>query len=86
MEKNVMMNLKVKGYTSWVLGVVKEKYGLKDKSQAMDKFAKMYGGEFVEREAKDSYIKKLIEIEEAHFKKYGYKKMSDDELDRLFGK
>lgn len=33
-----MMNLKVKGYTSRVLGVVKEKYGLRDKGEAMVKF------------------------------------------------
>ena len=86
MEKNVMMNLKVKGYTSRVLGVVKEKYGLRDKSQAIDKFAEIYGDEFVEKEASEEYMKKFLRIEEKHFKKYGYRKMSSIELDKLFGK
>lgn len=86
MGKTVMMNLKVKDYTSRVLGVVKEKYGLRDKSEAMDKFADMYGEEFVEREVKDSYIKKILRIEEDYFKKHPNRRMTDKELDALFGK
>ncbi len=73
-------------YSNHVLNVVKAKYDLKDKSAALNKFIEDYAGEEVEREVKDSYIKKILKIEEDHFKKYGYRKMSDKEFDKLFGK
>ncbi|MBI4095231.1 MAG: DUF2683 family protein [DPANN group archaeon] len=81
----VAMNLHVSEYASRVLGVVKEKFGLRDKSEAMDKFAEMFGDEFIDKEAKDEYIKKIIEIEKKHIAKYGQKKMTLAELDRLCG-
>ena len=37
----VTVNLRVKGYTNRVLGVLKEMYGLNDKGKAMDKFAEL---------------------------------------------
>ena len=73
-------------YSNKVLTVVKAKYDLKDKSQAINKFIETYGDNEVEHEVKDSYVKKLLEIEEKHFKKQGFRKMSDKKLDRLFGK
>ena len=74
-------------YTNRVLMVVKAKYGLKDKSQALNKFAELYGEEEVEREVKPSYLKKLDRIEARYHKKYpnGHR-MTDTELDKLFGK
>lgn len=86
MGRMVSMNLRVSDYTSRVLGVIKEKYGLKDKSEALDRFAGMYGDEFVEKEVNDEYVKKILKIEEDHFKKYGFKTMTDKEMDELFGK
>ena len=65
---------------------LKEKYGLRDKGDALDKFAEIFGDDYIEKEASDEYMKKFLKIEEEHFKKYGYKKMSDKELDELFGK
>ncbi len=79
----VTVNLKVKDYTNRVLGVVKEKYGLKDKGDAMDKFAEMYGEEFVEPEVKEEVIKEVIESCNRHIKKYGFRKMSIKELDKI---
>ncbi|MFH1234004.1 MAG: hypothetical protein V1493_00110 [Candidatus Diapherotrites archaeon] len=80
MGREVTMNLKVKDYTSRVIGVVKEKYGLKDKSQALDKFAEMYGDEFVDREVKEEIIKEVIESCDRHIKKYGFRSRSVEEL------
>ncbi|MDO8428414.1 MAG: DUF2683 family protein [Candidatus Diapherotrites archaeon] len=77
------MNLKVSEYASRVLGVVKEKYGLKDKAQALEKFAEMYGEEFVDREVREEVIKEVIESCNQHIKKYGFRKMSVKELDKL---
>lgn len=73
-------------YSNRVLGVIKAKYDLKDKSTALNRFIETYGPEELEPEVKESYVKKLLEIENAHFKKYGSRKMSDKELDELFGK
>ena len=73
-------------YSNRVLAVVKAKYDLNDKSQALNKFIEDYGPNELEPEVKESYVKKLIKIEEDHFKKYGQRKMSDKELDKLFGK
>ncbi len=81
----ITMNLRVSAYASRVLGVIKEKFGLKDKSEAMNKFAEMFGDEFIEKETKDEYIKKLIEIEKRHFEKYKNRKMTLKELDTLCG-
>jgi len=80
MAKAVTMNVKVKNYTSRVLGVVKEKYGLKDKGEALDKFAEMYGDELVEREVDESTIKEVIESCERHIKKYGFRSRTVTEL------
>ncbi len=84
MGKTITVNLKTNEYTNRVLGVVKEKYGLTDKGQALDKFAEIFGDEFVDREVKDEVIKEVIASCDAHIKKYGYKKTSLSELEKLF--
>jgi hypothetical protein len=83
MSKTVTMNLRAEDYTSRVLGVVKEKYGLNDKSQALNKFVEMFGDEFVDREVKDEVIKEVIASCDRHIKKYGFESMTTKELDKL---
>lgn len=80
------MSITVNEYTNKVLGVVKEKFGLKDKAKALDKFAEMYGDEFVEKELNEDLLKKMIEDCEGWEKKYRFKrKMTIKELDKLCG-
>ena len=80
------MSITVNEYTSKVLGVIKEKFGLKDKAQALDKFAEMYGEEFVDREVKDEVIEEVIKSSKEWEKKYKIKrKMTLKELDKLCG-
>jgi len=67
-------------YSNTVLNVIKAKYDLKDKSAALNKFIDYYGENEVEKEVKDSYIKKILKIEEEHFKKHGYKHTSTKDL------
>ncbi len=86
MGSTVSINAKITQYASRVLGVIKEKYGLRDKGEALDKFAQMYGEDFVEREADEAYVKKMLTLQERHFKKYGHRKMDGKDLDELFGK
>lgn len=79
----VFARLSLEDYTNKVLNVIKARFGLKDKSEALNKFAQLYGDDIVEKEAKEEYIKKLIQIEDKHIKRYGKRKMTLQELDRL---
>ena len=73
----------ISDYTNRVLGVVKERYGLKDKSEALDKFVQMYGNEYIPFEMKEEVLADLIKVSEQQKKHYGKKKMSLKELDML---
>ena len=73
-------------YSNRVINVIKAKYGLKDKSAALNKFLHMYGQEETDLDAKDEYVAKVEKIVENHYKKYGYKSSSVEELDALFKK
>ena len=79
----VNVRAKIDEYANRVLGVVKEKYGLKDKSEALNRFVSMYGEEFVEKEVKEEFVAEAIAIVKEHHSKYPDRKMSLDELDRL---
>ncbi len=80
---SVAINTVVDEYTNRVLGVIKEKYGLRDKGQAIDKFVELNGEEFVEKEVREDVIKEVIDSCNRHIKKYGFKSMSLKELDNL---
>ena len=67
-------------YANRVLTVVKAKYDLNDKSQALNKFIEDYGENEVEPEVKEEYVKKILKIENNHFKKYGYRHTSLKDL------
>lgn len=80
------MSISVSPYTSKVLGVIKEKYGLKNKAEALDKFANLCGEEFVDRELKDDLLKEMIDSCETWEKQHKFKrKMSTKDLDKLSG-
>ena len=83
MSRTVTMNLKAEDYTNRVLGVIKEKYGLNDKSQALNKFAEMFGEEFVDRELKEDVIKEVIASCNRHIKKYGFRSRTTKDLRKL---
>jgi len=54
--------INIKENTNRVLNILKAKYGLKDKSQAIDLMAKEYEQEILEPELRPEYIKKAKEI------------------------
>ena len=84
MENNtISARIEISDYSNKVLAVIKAKFGLKDKSEAINKFIELYGDEIVEKQANEEYIKKVIEITNNHLKKYKNKKMSLQELDNL---
>ena len=62
--------------TNRVLNIVKAKYGLKDKSEAIDVMAEEYENGMMEPELRPEYIEKLSKIKEQQ----GIKFKSVDEL------
>ncbi|MGM5484158.1 MAG: DUF2683 family protein [Nanobdellota archaeon] len=81
----VHARMQLNEYTNKVLGMVKAKFGLKDKSEALNKFIEEYGDEILEKQANNQYIKKIINIDKDYFKKQNKKKMSLKELDEICG-
>ena len=74
--------VELKPYSNKVVNVVKAKYELADKSEALNKFIELYGENEVEKEVSEEYIKKILEIEERHFKKYGFKNTTFEQLEK----
>ncbi len=72
-------------YTNRVLGVIKEKYGLKDKSEALDKFAELYGEKFVEPEIRKELIEEVLETAKEAREEHPDRRMSLKELKKLSG-
>jgi hypothetical protein len=54
--------INIKENTNRILNILKAKYGLKDKSQAIDLMAKEYEQEILEPELRPEYIEKAKEI------------------------
>ena len=82
-NQTISARIELDEYSNKILAMIKAKYGLKDKSQALSKFFSIYGDEILEKEATEDYIKKIKSISENHFKKYGKKKMTLQELNKL---
>ena len=85
MAQTIQFRAEIDDYTNRVLGVIKEKFGLKDKSDALNKFADMCGDDFVEKEVKEEFIAKTINIITEHHKKHPGRRMSLKELDEMTG-
>ena len=87
LSKNVVtLNLKVDKYSNKVLGVVKEKFSLKNKSEALNKILYMYGNDFVEKELKESVVKDIIqEVQYLKKAKSNSKELNDKEIDDMCG-
>lgn len=71
-------------YTNRVLNVIKAKYDLKNKSQAIQKMADLYGGELVERrEINPEYMEELNQIYAEHMSLHPNRRMTLEELETL---
>jgi hypothetical protein len=77
--------LELDSYTMRVLDVIKGKHGLKNRSEALSKFAEEYGDKYVEPKVDEKILKELDKTYEGHIKKHGHKAMSERELDNLLG-
>ena len=82
---DVTLNIQVNVYTNRVLGVIKETFGLKNKSEALNKFVEMFGDEFITKDVKEEVVQEIIRSTDEHIKKYGMRKMTASELKKLAG-
>ncbi len=68
--------------TNRLLNILKAKYSLKDKSQAIDKMAEQYEEEILEPELRPEYVDKIKKIQKhGKFKKYTSVKELRDEIE-----
>ena len=72
-------------YTARVLDMIKGKFGLKNRSEALRKLAMEAGNDYIELAPNEVFLKELDAIYENHKKKHGSKKMSNAELKNLLG-
>ncbi|MBI4148413.1 DUF2683 family protein [Candidatus Woesearchaeota archaeon] len=81
----VFARLNLTDYANKVINVIKARFELKDKSEAVNKFVELYGDEVVERDANDKYVQKILDAIEKHRSKYKDRRMTLQELDKLCG-
>lgn len=68
--------------TNRILNILKAKYGLKDKSKAIDKMAEQYEEVVLEPELKPEYVEKIKNIQQnGKFKKYTSVKELREEIE-----
>lgn len=72
-------------YTARVLDVVKGKFGLKNRSEALQKLALEAGNEYIELAPNEMVLKELDAMYEAHMKKHPNREMTDAQLKKLLG-
>ena len=80
----VYARINLNDYANRVLNVIKAKFDLRDKSEAINKFIDMFGDDLVEKEASEEYVKKVVATCKKHYGTYGHKKMSKKEFNELF--
>ena len=77
--------LEMDEYTARVLDVVKGKFGLKNRSEALNRLTKECGSIYVDPQPNELALRELDVIYEDHKKKHGNRKMNDKELKVLLG-
>ncbi|MBU1202113.1 MAG: DUF2683 family protein [Nanoarchaeota archaeon] len=70
-------------YTIRVLDVIKGKFGLKNRDEALKKLALEAGEQYVELRPNELVLREIDAIYESHKKKHGDRKMTNEELKRL---
>jgi len=60
-DKMISARVELNDYANRVIGIIKIKFGLKDKSEALNKFIELYGEDMMEKEASEEYTKRVIE-------------------------
>jgi hypothetical protein len=74
--------INIKDHANRILNIVKAKYGLKDKSQAIELVISEYENSFLEPELRPAYIQKIQKLEKhGKLKKYSSTKELRDKIE-----
>ena len=84
-DQMTQARLELDEYSARVLDVIKGKYGLKNRSEALKRFTIEKGVEFVEPVANEQTLRELDIIYEKHMKKHRNRKMTNTQLSKLLG-
>jgi hypothetical protein len=79
------IRLEIDDYTARVLDVVKGKFGLKNRSEALNRFAIEKGSEYIERKPSEMVLREIDAEYSSHIKKHGLRSMSKEKLDEILG-
>lgn len=71
---------KMDEYTKRVLDVIKGKYGLSNRNEALKQLIEIEGYKYVEPQANEAILKEIDAEYEAYKKKHPRRKMKDEEL------
>ncbi len=82
-DKMTQAKFELEEYSVRVLDMVKGKFGLKNRNDALNRFILEYGQDFLEPITNESYLKELDKKVLEHEKKYSKRRMSLKELDEL---
>ena len=69
-DNMVQAVINIKERTNRILNIVKAKYGLKDKSQAIELVIEQYESTFLEPELRPEYIEKLEKIRKGKYTRF----------------
>jgi hypothetical protein len=81
----IQTRLEIDDYTARVLDVIKGKFRLKNRSEALQKLVLENGSSYVEQETNELALRELDAIYEDHKKKHKKRKMTDSELKKILG-
>ena len=81
----IQARIEMNDYTARVLDVIKGKFGLKNRSEALKKLALEAGNDYIELAPNEMVLKELDAIYDGHKRKHGNRKMNDAELKNLLG-
>ncbi|MGM5485435.1 MAG: hypothetical protein ACQEP1_06210 [Nanobdellota archaeon] len=76
----IQARFEIDEYTARVLDVIKGKFGLKNRQEALKRLVLEAGEKYVEPEPNEMVLKELDAIYEDHKKKHKNRKMTDKEL------
>lgn len=84
-DKMTQIKIDADSYSLRVLDVVKGQYGLKNRNDAFKKFIQEFGPNYAQMRVDEEILQSLDVTLHEHIKKYGQKKMTEDELNKLLG-
>jgi len=83
-QRSISARIELSPQANRILNVVKAKYNLKDKSEAINKFLEIHGHDLIEEEIREDYVKEVLERVDKHMRNHKGRKMTIAQLDALF--